>query len=416
MLTQEENELLTRVGPGTPGGEMLRRYWHPVALAEEITEDRPKMRVRILGEELVLYRDLKGGYGLLGEHCSHRGTSLYYGFLEEEGIRCAYHGWLYDQDGRCIEQPFEPAQSLMKHTLRHPAYPVQELAGLLFAYMGPPEKRPLLPRWDVVAWEDGTRKLARHQVLDCNWVQAEENTADVTHTYFLHGHMSKLMGLPGADYYYRAIEQFGFQPFEWGLVKSWRYADDGGRFGAEHGGGNPLLFPNMLRLTSGPTNSIHWRVAIDDPHTQIFTCMFLRNGAESHFQRGGDTVTQYKNDDGDFPVDTFPSQDAMAWETQGAIFDRTREHLGASDTGVMLFRQLLREQIERVQRGEDPMALVRDPERNQLIELPGWIVEGDPEVVAKHGGPTAKVALWEDVYDNRHQIYEVPFGKARPRS
>src|SRR5262249_54830602 len=156
-----------------------------------------------------------------------------------------YHGWLYDQQGKCVEQPFEPANSLMRHTIRHPAYPVQELAGLLFTYMGPPDKQPLLPRWDVLAWEDGTRHVVRRQVLDCNWVQVEENSADVTHTYFLHGHMMWSKGLPGGDYYYRPIEQFGFEPFEWGLVKSWRYAsDEGGRFGPEHGGGNPLLFPN----------------------------------------------------------------------------------------------------------------------------------------------------------------------------
>src|SRR5439155_11182986 len=163
MLTREENELLTRVGPGTPCGELLRRYWQPVCVASELSSDRPTKRLQILGEDLVMFRDANGGYGLVGEHCSHRGASLYYGFLEDGGIRCPYHGWLYDSGGHCLEQPFEPAQSIMKHTLRHPAYPVQELAGLLFAYMGPPENQPLLPRWDVLAWEDGTRQVARHQ-------------------------------------------------------------------------------------------------------------------------------------------------------------------------------------------------------------------------------------------------------------
>src|SRR5713226_6579470 len=118
MLTPEENELITRIGPGTPCGELLRRYWHPVSIEQELTEERPKKRVKILGEDLVLFKDGKGGYGLVAEQCSHRGASLYYGFLEDGGIRCAYHGWLYDRTGRCIEQPFEPAQSLMKHALR----------------------------------------------------------------------------------------------------------------------------------------------------------------------------------------------------------------------------------------------------------------------------------------------------------
>jgi 5,5'-dehydrodivanillate O-demethylase oxygenase subunit len=415
MLTDEENQMITQVGPGTPGGELLRRYWHPVALAEEITDDRPKMRVTILGEELVLYRDASDQFGLLGEHCSHRGTSLYYGFVEGGGLRCPYHGWLYDNEGRCLEQPFEPAQSMMRHTLRHPAYPVQELGGLLFAYLGPPEKQPLLPRWDVVAWADGTRRLARHQMLNCNWVQAEENTADVTHTYFLHGHTMRTKGLPGGEYYYRPIEQFGFQPFEWGLVKSWRYADDGGRFGAERGGGNPLIFPNMLRLTTGPAHSIHWRVPMDDTHTQILTCTFIRSGAEGRWQGGDSAYAAYRDEEGEFPMDTFPSQDAMAWETQGPVFNRSREHLGASDTGIVLFRQLLMDQIARVRRGEDPMALVRDPARNTVIELPGWVLEGTPEVVAKHGGPSARVHSWDNVFGDEHQVYEVPFGTARPR-
>src|SRR5713226_512204 len=136
MLTAELNELLTRVGPGTPAGELLRRYWQPVAGVAELTEEKPKKRVTILGEDLVLFRTANGGYGLVAEQCSHRGASLYYGFLEDNCIRCAYHGWLYDATGRCVEQPFEPEQSFLKHVIKHPAYPVQRLRGILFTYMG----------------------------------------------------------------------------------------------------------------------------------------------------------------------------------------------------------------------------------------------------------------------------------------
>src|SRR3954452_19945868 len=143
MLTPEENERITALGPGTPGGDLFRRYWHPVAAASELTAERPLKRIKILGEELVLYRSEAGGYGLLGEHCSHRGTSLAYGFVEGENLRCPYHGWLYNAGGRWGDQRFEPAQSMMRYTLRHPAYPVEKLGGLLFAYMGPPEKKPL---------------------------------------------------------------------------------------------------------------------------------------------------------------------------------------------------------------------------------------------------------------------------------
>ena len=166
MLTPEENALLTRIGPGTPCGDLLRRYWHPVALASELTEERPKRRLKVLGEELVLFRDHSGGYGLLGEHCAHRGTSLYYGFIEQGGLRCPYHGWLYDGTGACIEQPFEPQQSMMKYAIHQPAYPVEELAGILFAYLGPVDKKPLLPHWDVLVWEGGQRARRRLQTLN----------------------------------------------------------------------------------------------------------------------------------------------------------------------------------------------------------------------------------------------------------
>ena len=141
MLSQEENDLFTRVGPETPAGQLLRRYWHVVAAATELSDEKPKKRVRILGEDLVLFRNQSGTYGLVGEHCSHRGASLYYGFVEEDGIRCAYHGWKYDPCGKCIEQPFENPEAGFKDKIQHPAYPVAKLGGLLFAYMGPPEKK-----------------------------------------------------------------------------------------------------------------------------------------------------------------------------------------------------------------------------------------------------------------------------------
>jgi 5,5'-dehydrodivanillate O-demethylase len=126
MLTQEENELLTRVGPGTPGGELLRRYWHVVAAASELTEEKPKKKIKVLGEDLVLYRDRRGNYGLVAEHCAHRGASLYYGFVEEDGIRCAYHGWKYDACGKCLEQPFESPEAGFKEKISQPAYPVEK--------------------------------------------------------------------------------------------------------------------------------------------------------------------------------------------------------------------------------------------------------------------------------------------------
>src|SRR5437879_4937982 len=158
MLTQEEQELLTHFGPGTPAGELLRRYWHPVAIARELTDEQPTMFVRVMGEDLVLFRDKSGRVGLLADHCSHRGCSLLYGRVEERGIACAYHGWLYDTAGQCLETPAEPADSKFYLTVRIKAYPVQKYAGIYWAYMGP-QPAPALPRYDVLARPDGTRKI-----------------------------------------------------------------------------------------------------------------------------------------------------------------------------------------------------------------------------------------------------------------
>src|ERR1700675_4155172 len=143
MLSRDDNELLTQVGPGTPGGELLRRYWMPVGPAAEITAEKPKKRLRILGEDLVLFRDGRGRFGLLPEHCPHRHASLYFGFVEEDGVPSAYHGWKLDAAGKCLEQPFEPANSPLKAEACRRAYPVQQLAGILFAYLGP-DPAPLL--------------------------------------------------------------------------------------------------------------------------------------------------------------------------------------------------------------------------------------------------------------------------------
>ena len=211
MLTQEENELLTRVGPGTPAGQLLRRYWHVVGAASELTTEKPKKRVRVLGEDLVLFRNQTGEYGLVAEHCAHRGESLYYGFVEEDGIRCAYHGWKYDAGGRCLEQPFESPEAGYKEKIRQAAYPVEKLAGFLFAYMGPPEKKPVLPKWDILMRQDGARKLESYQLLRCNWLQAMENSVDPVHTYYLHAHTLRTKGNKEAAYYYRPLSKLEFE-------------------------------------------------------------------------------------------------------------------------------------------------------------------------------------------------------------
>ncbi|HEX6513384.1 MAG TPA: Rieske 2Fe-2S domain-containing protein, partial [Chloroflexota bacterium] len=216
-MSAEENERLTRVGPGTPAGELLRRYWQPVCPASDL-KDKPRRKSQVLGEHFIVFRLGNGTYTAMTEGCQHRGVSLYYGFVEEDGVRCAYHGWKYAADGRCLEQPFEPKDSTFKDRICQPAYPVQELGGLLFIYMGP-QPAPLLPRWDVLVRKDGSRALEMHPVLEANWLQPQENAVDTTHTYYLHGEMMRRKGIDAGQYYLRPIEGYEFEPCEWGIVK-----------------------------------------------------------------------------------------------------------------------------------------------------------------------------------------------------
>jgi 5,5'-dehydrodivanillate O-demethylase oxygenase subunit len=366
MLSKEENERLTRVGPGTPGGELLRRYWQPVALASELTPEQPKKRVKIMDEELVVFRDTAGNYGCLAEHCAHRGVSLYYGFVEDCGLRCAYHGWKYaTADGQCLEQPFEPTGSTYKDRVRQRAYPVQKLAGMLFIYMGP-QPAPLLPRWDVLVREDGTRKIQLQPPLRCNWLQAQENTADTVHTYYLHGHMLRQMGLEGGGYFYRPIIGYDWGLCEWGITKTCHYGGEQPEIEIRP----PLIFPNILRIPQGREECLHWRVPIDDTHTLIYIMAFTPSPdgrpVEQPEQPPVELVDQYLPD-GEFDLSGFYGHDRMAWETQGPVYDRSQEHLGATDRGIVMLRRLLAEQITVVEQGGEPMALVRDPTRNQLI-------------------------------------------------
>jgi 5,5'-dehydrodivanillate O-demethylase len=366
MLSAEKNARLTQVGPGTPGGQLLRRYWQALWPACDFTPEEPKKRMKVMDEDLVVYRGEDGTFGCVTEHCAHRRCSLYYGFLEGSAIRCPYHGWKFERDGRCVEQPFEPKDSTYKDRIRQPAYPVEELGGMLFVYMGP-LPAPLLPRWDTLVRRDGKRRIEIRPTLTCNWLQAQENTADTTHTYYLHGHMSRIRGMkhPGAEYYYRPIRSYDFTRCEWGIEKLCIYED------GDEERRPPLIFPNILRINEGRTENQHWRVPIDDTSTRILVVSFAPNesGADEPVQ---DVVPmEYMPDDimanGEYSLMTFNSQDRMAWETQGAVVDRSLEHLGATDAGIILLRKLLEEQIAIVEAGGEPMALVRDPAKNEII-------------------------------------------------
>jgi 5,5'-dehydrodivanillate O-demethylase len=373
MLSQEENELLARVGPGTPAGRLLRRYWHVVAAASDLTDEKPKKRVRVLGEDLVLFRDRSGEYGLVAEHCSHRGASLYYGFVEEDGIRCAYHGWKYDPYGHCLEQPFESAGLGYKEKISHPAYPVEKLAGLLFAYMGPPAKKPVLPKWDILVREDGVKKIEVCQVLRCNWLQAMENSVDPVHTYYLHSHTLKLKGNPDhVPFHYQRLSKIDFElvvnPSWAGIQKQRFFAGDEAKVEAPH----PMIFPNILFVPVRSGYAMHFRKPIDDRNTQIFQFRFRPTNDGSTVAQPENPPAEFvgtRNEAGEFHMEDFTSQDHMAWETQGPMADRAKEHLGESDRGIILLRKFLRDQIRAVENGEDPAGVNTDPKKDEVIRL-----------------------------------------------
>lgn len=368
MLTQAQNEALTRVGPGTAAGELLRRYWLPIAVAQELTDDQPTKWVRVLGEDLVLFHDRSGRVGLLADHCSHRGASLLYGRVEERGIACAYHGWLYDVNGDCLECPAEPPGSMFHLTVKHRAYSVQKFVGLYWAYLGP-EPAPVIPKYDVWVRKDGTRHIYVQPQLDCNWVQAMENSVDPAHLQILHQNTanSRRAAASTTRGFIDDVAGVEFSVTSYGIMKT-RTRRDG-----QPGEGHPLIFPNILRQG----NATQIRVPIDDAHTRIFFVRFDptpdRTLVDEEAEPAVEYVQPYKSPPGALhPVARFDmnhdvqAQDHMAWETQGPIADRTRERLATSDQGVVLLRRLLFESIERAQHGLDPFGLVRDPNHEMI--------------------------------------------------
>jgi len=381
VLTKEENERLTRVGPGTPCGELMRRYWHPIAASSQLASHGTKA-VRLLGEDLVLYRDRSGRLGLVGDRCPHRRASMLYGVPEEDGLRCAYHGWRFDAAGRCTEQPYEQAEnphSTFKDRICIKAYPVEELAGLIFAYLGP-APAPLLPRWDLFTLGADVARDIGATVIPCNWLQIVENSLDPVHVEWLHGHFKNYvfekLGLEDRTSFGKH-EKIGFSVFEYGILKRRRLEGED-EHDEDWATGHPLVFPGMLKSGSASHPTFQIRVPVDDTHTLHwwYTCHPPRPGQPVITS---DTIPYF-----DVPVpgvdaagepewallDNNSGQDIAIWITQGALADREDEHLGASDRGVILYRQMLQENVERVARGEDPINTFRDPAQNVFLALP----------------------------------------------
>jgi 5,5'-dehydrodivanillate O-demethylase oxygenase subunit len=370
--TQEQNERLTQVGAGTPMGKLLRRYWQPIGTVAEL-DTEPVRKVRLLGEDLVLFRTENGDYGLMDELCPHRGMDMQYGIPCEHSLRCAYHGWAYDLQGRCIEQPFEEytnPQARFKDKVTIKAYPAQELGGLVFAYLGP-EPAPLLPRWDALVREDVDAVVDVHE-LPCNWLQTMDNAADPVHFTYLHAafgnYQLQKLGRPAAMFPARHLK-IDFDVFKYGIMKR-RLLEGESEDSDDWKIGHPLIFPNLLAVGETHRPMLQYRVPVDDTTTIQFAYRTLQReqGAEPKpiaVHRG-----QLFNQQGKVIADNVPAQDMLAWVAQGPISQRTREHLGASDRGVILFHKMLFEQMDIVEEGGDPMGVIRDPAENEpMVDL-----------------------------------------------
>lgn len=389
-ISRQQNETLTRVGAGTPMGELLRRYWWPIAISADL-KTRPTL-VRLLGEDLALYRDSRGGLGLLGALCPHRRAPLAIGTVTALGLRCRYHGWLMDKTGRVLETPGEPECSKLKDGVRQRSYPVQELGGLVFAYLGPSPVPPL-PRFHMLAAEGGQRSVLIQSFNDCNFLQCVENGIDAHHVAFLHGDTwTYLANEPETCIFRRdglgiVLETIGAgrKPGEFAYRRHPVILP-----GISVGGDNAVNYGMHLQNSGDlPAVTARWSVPIDDTHTLNFRIWWRPDGQKKGELEARTSSAQAikiepyleyregRRELGYTGLDDVPEQDATVFDGIGQIADRENENLSVIDEGVVLLRDLLFEQLEVIRRGGDPLGVIRK-EEDEMIVLAGhyeWIDE-----------------------------------------
>lgn len=397
MLSSEQNDLITRTGPGTPAGRLMRQYWQPAALVDELKGNRPIKPVRLFGEDLVMFKDDKGRYGLVGRHCPHRGTDLAFGRLEDGGLRCAFHGWLFDINGKCLETPAEPDDSNLCANIRQKAYPVVEKSGILFAYLGDGEP-PAFPHFDCFVAPD-SHTFAFKGMIDCNWLQSLEVGIDPVHTSFLHRFFededpTKAYGkmfrdnTKDADMPMTRIMREVTRPrievdeTDYGFrIVTLRQISDA----STHVRVTNLVFPNAFMIPMSREMTIsQWHVPIDDTRHYwyaIFTSFdkpvdkdTMRNQRLELYQLPDYIPNRNKSNDYGFDPheqehETYTGMgadinvhDQWACESMGAIQDRTQEHLGTSDKAIIAYRRLLRQSLEKSGKGERPILVVDEKE------------------------------------------------------
>lgn len=356
---------LAEVGPGTPMGELLRRYWHPVGLTADASEVPRK--VKVLGEDLILFRDKTGRPGLLYPHCAHRGTSLYYGKVEEAGIRCCYHGWLFDVQGHCLEQPCEPGGGKRADKARQPWYPVQELYGLIWAYMGPPGNKPVLPRYECLdVLDDGEFLEADDSsiggggppIIPCNWLQHYENLVDPFHVVILHATFSGTQFVPQMAVMPEVTWET--QPQSVRTI-SIRKLPDGKTLRRISEAGLPTLrvIPSPKLGRFGRVESLGWVLPMDDHSFRIYVVGRVHERGELSRMRTRMNGKLWE-EMSEAEHQQYPN-DVEAMVSQGVIAKHSEERLVSSDRGIAMLRRLLREQLQALEEGRDPAGVSFDP-------------------------------------------------------
>jgi phenylpropionate dioxygenase-like ring-hydroxylating dioxygenase large terminal subunit len=374
---QHPNALLTEVGPGTPCGELMRRFWQPVLASQNVTS-RPR-EIRILGEDLIVFRAGNGEPGLLYPRCMHRGTSLFWGHVETDGIRCCYHGWLFGVDGQCLDQPCEPRGGINKASARQPWYPVRERYGMVWAYMGPPDKMPVLPRWDALEpLEEGESYYAADNsmgahgdpngppVVPYSWLHMNDNVMDPFHVQVLHSTFSVTQFVRE----FEVMPTVDFKYIDAGVIyDAYRKLEDG----REVNRISTWMMPNIMSVPSvlmeaGRPSGMGFSVPVDDTHSRILMCGRMRVDMMERMRGTGFskmkkwsemTVEEHQDIPGDYE----------AQAGQGPISLHSEEHLVTSDRGVAMQRRMLERNIKAVMGGGDPEGVIFD-EAKATVHVP----------------------------------------------
>jgi 5,5'-dehydrodivanillate O-demethylase len=370
MLTKEQNDELTQVGPGTPMGAVLRHYWYPVAFTRELHQF-PVKKVRLLGENWAVFKTKRGEYGIVAERCPHRGASLAYGIVDNDGLRCGYHGWKFNTGGECVDILAEPDSSpAFRARVCVAAGHAQELGGLVWAYIGE-DPAPELARYEAYVM-DGIRDIG-HSMLPCSWLQIMENAVDPYHVEALHGRYFEFIAerehfdMPSS--FQNKHEKVAFDVFDHGIIKR-RLLVGQDETSDDWTIGHPLVFPYQMWVGGNGLYQMQIRVPVDDTTTwMLFYTVHAPEGAELPADPPVvDYEYQWLDERGNHLVDYIEGQDIMAWVTQGPVADRTTEHITKSDLGVVAVRRMFRDSIDAVKAGRDPVAVVREP--HDSIKLP----------------------------------------------